>query len=106
MFEYFIEKLNDTNYDETVILGTLLVILESNVDKYQTYFDSNVFGSSQTVFQQEFLPEFEGIFGDTERNIFTDVVAKMLLDTDVIVDMTFSFKDFTIVFDNKHDDRK
>jgi ankyrin repeat protein len=101
MFEYFIEKLNDTNYDETVILGTLLVILESNVDKYQTYFDSNVFGSSKTVFEEEFQPEFDGIFGDTERNIFTDVVAKMLLDTDVIVDMTFSFKDFTIVFDNK-----
>ena len=102
MFEYFIEKLNDTNYDETVILGTLLVILESNVDKYIGYFDSQVFGSSsQTVFQQEFQPEFDGIFGDTERNIFTDVVAKMLLDTDVIVDMTFSFKDFTIVFDNK-----
>lgn len=27
----------------------------------------------------------------------------MLLDTDVIVDMTFSFKDFTIVFDNKRE---
>jgi ankyrin repeat protein len=101
MFEYFIEKLNDTNYDETVILGTLLVILESNVDKYIGYFDSQVFGSSQTVFKEDFQPEFDGIFGDTERNIFTDVVAKMLLDTDVIVDMTFSFKDFTIVFDNK-----
>ena len=102
MFEYLIDKLNDTNYDETVILGTLLVILQSNVDKYTDHFDSIVFGSSNTVFDEEFKPQFDGVFGDDERNIFTDVVAKMLLVDDIIVDdVTFSFKDFTIVFNNK-----
>ena len=101
MFEYLIEKLNETNYDETVILGTLLVILESNVDKYLEYFDSEVFGSNKRLFDEEFKPEFDGIFLDTERNIFTDVVKKMLLDNDIIVDMTFSFNDFTIDFNNR-----
>lgn len=73
MFEYFIEKLNDTNYDETVILGTLLVILESNVDKYQTYFDSNVFGSSKTVFEEEFYQNSKA-FLETPNEIFLQML--------------------------------
>jgi hypothetical protein len=82
IIEDLIDKMNKTSYDDTVILGTLLILLESNKDAYQNFFKE----------------EGKKIEITEDTNIFIDVASDIL--NKIRVEQNFEFKDFKANYNN------
>jgi hypothetical protein len=83
IYDYVKNKMiNTLKYDETVVLGTLLVILRSNETNYETHFASVVTGGSDTNLQILMNLETTGknYFDPNAKNIF-GFVKEVLLKT-------------------------
>ena len=82
IIEDLIDKMNKTSYDDTVILGTLLILLESNKEAYKTVFKEG--GEKKEITE--------------DTNIFIDVASDILNKTHV--EQKFEFKDFKANYNN------
>ncbi len=83
IIEDLIDKMNKTSYDDTVILGTLLILLESNKDAYKTFFKEE---------------EGKKIEITEDTHIFADIVSDILNKTHV--EQEFEFNDFKANYNN------